>query len=237
MPRSPKKPPNEKTIELLFSRYLLARFPKGILLAPTTREEFADAYDAQLTCLDPCFEVVFQFKASQVSGEQFRIRCSDHQHARLRLYPAKTAFYVAPLFKSVTELEQAQLAAQQPEDFLKHYLAADASRLPRETSRIHFGRNFNGNPCNPTCEVKGQEEREAVSTGDWFRGDEIIHRIRSREVGAATWLSTTREKLEADHSPATSGWNHVSALRESLTGDGVSGFVAPMLLRFPLWGE
>src|SRR5438105_2126304 len=135
------KAPNEKLIETLFN-YNALRFLEAervTLYAPSTREEFASGYDAKFMGASGFDELYIQFKTPDLLVNQGRsVPTTPHQHARLLHYPAQTAYYVTHTFHEVRQLQDMQWAGIGPPEFLRRFLAIEASHLDKDVSRLRY---------------------------------------------------------------------------------------------------
>ena len=106
------RPVSEKTAEILFNRSFLHAFPLGSLelYAPSSVEEFHNGYDAKVVGRSTFSEIYLQFKSPTYSDkrDQFTIQLTPHQHRLLKAYPPLSAYYVAPMFLSLHDLNKAQ---------------------------------------------------------------------------------------------------------------------------------
>lgn len=136
------KPVSEKAAEILFNRFLLQSFPLGtiVLFAPSSAQEFKSGYDSKLAGHAAFLEIYLQFKAPTYSNRRnlFTISVTSHQHQLLKAYPPHSAYYVAPMFRSLRELNEAQRDLTVSVDFLKHFVCIEVSGLPAEVDFFHF---------------------------------------------------------------------------------------------------
>ena len=141
------RPMSEKAAEILFNRYMLQSFGLGgaQLFAPSSIEEFKNGYDAKIVGFSPLREIYLQFKAPDFleRNQRFTIRTTPHQHALLKSYPARAAYYVSAMFHSMEQMNQAQAILKTAEDFLKDFECVEVSCLPPDVRSIHYSRPEN----------------------------------------------------------------------------------------------
>jgi hypothetical protein len=135
-----EKVPCEKVIELLFTRHALNMCGANtVLYAPSSREEYLKGYDTSLLGPQGSRELLLQFKTPNICSDGLHtVSIKPHQHLRLRHYDPGSAFYVSHIFSSYQQLQNGQLQYPNPENFLKHYIAVDASALPSDTNFFQF---------------------------------------------------------------------------------------------------
>lgn len=137
------RPFSEKTAEILFNRFFLQAFPLGgvQLFAPSSIEELKMGYDTKIARCSSLRELYLQFKAPlySESRSRFTISPTQHQHRLLRkLYPPHAAYYVAPMFRSLTELNKAQEFVKTAADFLKNFICIEIATLPPQVDFFHY---------------------------------------------------------------------------------------------------
>lgn len=184
------KAPNEKLTELLFTRYMLQSFRLNevSLYAPSSREEFYKGYDAKFIGKKGCRELYLQFKTPNLTRSGFTIRLQRHQHNRLRRYPHGSAYYVSHVFRGISEVQDAQLKVSQSSDFLRQYIAINASSLPCNTNFVQY-------TSEPISEYPGEPKYKTEQDGnirkaptdligsEWLRGDLLLQKFKDRKIG------------------------------------------------------
>src|SRR5262249_46790106 len=144
------KAPNEKLIELLFTRHSLQYCgSETVLYAPSTREEYRNGYDAKFTGKEGCVELCLQFKTPSLTKDGFTVSIREHQHQTLLSYPRNSAFYVTHAFRTIAEIQQCQLEAIQAKDFLKYYIAIEAHSLCPRANFVQYVRDSSSYPQFP----------------------------------------------------------------------------------------
>jgi hypothetical protein len=187
------RPFSEKTAEILFNRFLLQAFPLGgvQLFAPSTFDELKKGYDTSITGCASLQEVYLQFKAPTYSEsrDRFRISLTPHQHDLLqRLYPPHAAYYVAPMFRSLAELNSAQAAAKTAADFLKNFVCIEVAHLPTKVDFFHY-KQPPSHRASPFVMYKTPHDGQTrtathpVSGNGWLRGSTLLAKFKSGEIG------------------------------------------------------
>lgn len=222
---------SEKSIEILFNRCILQSFELGAihLFAPTSFEEYRSGYDGKIVGKHPLREMYLQFKSSTFSENngRYTAQITPHQHRALKcLYPQQSAYYVAPMFRSLEEFKEAQTnLSGSVSNFLMHFVCIDASSVPAD------GRFFNYDhtekkQLSPKIRFKLEsdgnvrEGKHSVAQTDWCSGSNLLSKFKAGEVGAKLkngWVA----KLLADEAL------HIDPMEigdGSLSGLGESGF-------------
>jgi len=186
------RPISEKAAEILFNRFLLQSFPLGSiqLFAPSSAEEFRNGYDAMLVGFSSLREVYLQFKAPMYSENRgrFTISSTPHQHLLLKAYPPRSAYYVAPMFRSLAELNAEQASVRTAADFLKNFVCVEVAPLPERLDFFHYVHPSNHRE-SPLVKFKTPADgstRTAVHpvSGDgWVRGSALLTKFKAAEVG------------------------------------------------------
>jgi hypothetical protein len=200
------KAPNEKLIETLFTHYALRVLgDTGVTIyTPSTREEYKKGYDAALMGASAFDELFMQFKTPallECGGYSFGTR--PRQHRRLQLYPPNTAYYVTHTFESLVQIQEAQRhAAEDPDAFLRHYLAIEIERLEPDVTRFRY---YAPAPdYEPECvsyKLKPERKRtpgNRVACGGWLTGDELLRRFLARALGARVFLLGGKDETNED---------------------------------------
>lgn len=188
-------PISEKAAELLFSRYLLQALGlrKAQLFAPSSWEERKTGYDQSIVGLARFREVNLQFKSPEVveRWSRFTVRLSKAQHHTLRrLYPERTAFYVAHTFTSLKQVNEEQMSPNlaAARDFLKNFICIDAHALPIKARSVHYLRpEGSAKPQTPTFKSEGdgsaRTDGRPLEKACWFRGDALLDALGSGTIG------------------------------------------------------
>jgi hypothetical protein len=113
----------------------------------------------------------------------------------LRTYTEENhAYYVASMFRSFTELNEAQVHLQTASDFLKHFVCIEISRLPdvvdffqykwpdthRSSPNLRF--KMPGDGC-------GRTAIHPITGAGWLRGSTLFEKFRAKEIGAIIFSS------------------------------------------------
>ena len=183
--------PNEKVTEMLFMSYALVYlrelFPNMpiSIFAPTLSEEFLMGYDAHIIGKSHCFELFIQFKIPDLKNDIFAIKKTLHQHNILRRYPKRTAFYVAPTFKSYLGLNSKQFSHLSAKDFLDNYVAVSVSSLTENMQRIGYKSDSSGLP-NSAEELVSRKRRgmgkSLLNGKDWITGSDLFANFIASKV-------------------------------------------------------
>ena len=187
------RPVSEKAAEILFNRFLLQSFPLGgvQLFAPSSIEEFKKGYDTKVTGWSSLRELYLQFKAPTYSESRglFTIRLTPHQHRLLQAsYPARAAYYVAAMFRSLTELNSAQATVKTAANFLKRFVCIDVASLPSEVDFLHYIQPASHRE-SPFVKFKTPNDgstrtaSHSVSADGWLRGSTLAKKFKAKEVG------------------------------------------------------
>lgn len=186
------RPVSEKAAEILFNRFLLQSFPLGgvQLFAPSSIEEFRNGYDAKIVGFSSLREMYLQFKAPLYSESRarFTISPTPHQHQLLKAYPARSAYYVAPMFKSLAEFNLAQAALETAADFLKNFVCIDVAALPAEVDFFHYIQPTSHRK-SPLVKFKMPADgrirtaMHPVSREGWLRGSTLLAKFKAGEAG------------------------------------------------------
>ena len=187
------KPVSEKAAEILFNRFLLQSFPLGTieLFAPSSAQEFKSGYDSKLAGHVAFREIYLQFKAPTYSNRRnlFTISVISHQHQLLKAYPPHSAYYVAPMFRSLRELNEAQRDLTVAVDFLKHFVCIEVSGLPSEVDFFHFLQPESHRE-SPQVKYKTPADSttktatHAVQRPGWLSGSGLVTKFRDNEIGS-----------------------------------------------------
>lgn len=194
-----KRPISEKSAEILFNRFLLQSFPLGRvqLFAPTSFEEFRNGYDARVVGFSSFRELYLQFKAPLYSESRarFTVSATAHQHRLLKSYPPRSAYYVAPMFKSLAELNAAQSNLHTAADFLKNFVCIEVAPLPTELDFFHYVQPPSHRE-SPQVKYKTPgdgQTRTAIHpvNGDgWLRGSTLLTKFKANEIGVRCDLAS-----------------------------------------------
>lgn len=136
------KPPDEKSIEVVFAAYaaLLAHEmgKKLITFAPSQAQEKWLGYDSKLIGKG-CRELYIQFKRVSAHNYGFAFHPSDKaQLDTLKTrYPPLSAFYVAASFSDDNALFNGQHELD-PAEFLDRYIAVDVQALEYDSNSVRF---------------------------------------------------------------------------------------------------
>lgn len=201
------KPVSEKAAEILFNRFLLQSFPLGTieLFAPSSFEEFKSGYDSKLSGHSAFREMYLQFKSPTYSSRRnlFTISVTQHQHQLLRAYPFHSAYYVAPMFRTLRELNEAQRDLTVAIDFLKDYVCIEISGLPAEVNFFQFvpPESHRESP-QVTYKIPAdggtRTATHAIQGSGWMRGSGLVTKFRDNEIGNAISLDPSQVNLESD---------------------------------------
>jgi len=181
--------PSEKTTETLFVchafYYLKSLYPylNIMVFAPSQTDEDILGYDARFVGANFAFEVLLQFKKSELEADVFTLKPShtpsagdgSSQHKVLKQYPNRTAFYVAPTFKTYDDLSKKQVVNSK--EFLDNYLAINVQSLTLETTRIRYHSISSGAPTLVRYLEKGRRDTHSVILSrpkDWLKGSELF---------------------------------------------------------------
>lgn len=141
------RPPDEKSIEVVFAAYAarLAHEMGKILItyAPSQAREKELAYDSRLIS-GGCRELYIQFKKSRWYEYGFAFKPSDKNQLAVlkRKYPKLSAFYVAAAFDGDEELLSSQHTyRRKPAEFLDNYIAVAAHALDKDSNSVRFTRD------------------------------------------------------------------------------------------------
>jgi hypothetical protein len=187
------RPFSEKTAEILFNRFLLQAFPLGgvQLFAPSSIDECKKGYDTKVTGFLSFRELCLQFKAPlySESRDRFTISPTPHQHRLLqKLYPSRAAYYVAPMFRSLAELNSAQAAVKTVADFLKNFVCIEIAALPPEVDFFHYIQP-SGHRESPLVKFKTPNDGQTrtashpVNGDGWLRGSTLLAKFKAGRVG------------------------------------------------------
>jgi hypothetical protein len=187
------RPFSEKTAEILFNRFLLQAFPLGgvQLFAPSSNDERKKGYDTQVTGFSSFLELCLQFKAPLYSESRarFTISLTPHQHKVLQKDdPPLAAYYVAPMFRSLAELNSAQAAVKTVTDFLKNFVCIEIKPLPPEVDFIQYIHPSSHRE-SPLVKFKTPNDGQTrtashpVSGDGWLRGSTLLTKFKAGKVG------------------------------------------------------
>jgi hypothetical protein len=187
------RPISEKAAEILFNRFLLQSFPLGgvQLFAPSSIDEFKKGYDTSVAGFSSLREVYLQFKAPLYSESRarFTVSLTPHQHRLLKgLYPPRSAYYVAAMFRSLAELNSAQAAVQTAADFLKNFVCIEVAALPLEVDFFHYIQPSSHRE-SPLVRFKTPSDgptRSAshpVNSDGWLRGSTLLAKLKAGKIG------------------------------------------------------
>ncbi len=196
------RPVSEKTAEILFNRSLLQAFKLGKvqLFAPTSHEECEKGYDAKVVGFTPIRELYLQFKSPTYTNNRFTIKTTRHQHLRLLKYPCQSAYYVAPMFASLSELNEAQASMKTAADFLKHFVCIEVSALEHDIDFFQYIKPANHQK-SPLVKYKsardgiGRIARHEISGDGWLRGSTLLANFRKKSIGAYWDLGVSGNQL------------------------------------------
>jgi hypothetical protein len=189
------RPVSEKAIEILFNRCVLQSFDLGSvqLFAPTSVEEFERGYDGRVVGPRALREIYLQFKAPTYSdaNARYTVKITPHQHAILKaMYPARSAYYVAPMFRTLVEFGEAQSTLTgAAANFLKHFVCIDIASLPVEVDFLNYEHpeNHLESPevkFKTPVDGKVRVAHRAVPAQAWCRGSTLLRLFKEGEVGA-----------------------------------------------------
>lgn len=185
---------SEKHFEMLFTWAALqdATLRKMHIHAPTSYDEYKKGYDAKLVGTSSFKEIYLQFKAPNYSERdgRFSISITPHQHTLLQIrYPAKSAYYVFSLIRSMSELNAVQSQLKAASEMLSHYVCIDAAALPAEVDFIHVDIPAK-HTAVPKARYKVPEDgdrlrtaRHVLSTKDVLRGHILMNHFKRAEAG------------------------------------------------------
>ncbi|MFT3879956.1 MAG: hypothetical protein QM703_09895 [Gemmatales bacterium] len=203
------QPISEKTAEILFNRYLLQSFPLGgvELFAPTSFEEYKNGYDAKFYGTSSFREIYLQFKSPTYSASKarFTISPTTHQHLRLKDYPPRTAFYVAPMITSMAELNAIQASLKSSLDFLKYFICIDANNLPNVVSFLQYEQPTSHRE-SPRIRYKIPDDggirtaQHPIGVEDWLRGNQLQDKFKKGIIGTECNLAACDSFERSGHS-------------------------------------
>ena len=197
------RPMSEKAAEILFNRYMLQSFGLGgaQLFAPSSIEEFKNGYDAKIVGFSPLREIYLQFKAPDFleRNQRFTIRTTPHQHALLKSYPARAAYYVSAMFHSMEQMNQAQAILKTAEDFLKDFVCVEVSCLPPDVRSIHYSRpeNHRSSPnvgFKNSQNGKSSNDVQPIIGNSWERGNTLMSKFKTGKLGNVVDLNSADVK-------------------------------------------
>src|SRR5262245_32573423 len=205
------RPVSEKAAEILFNRFLLQSFPLGgvQLFAPSSFEEARTGYDARVVGFSSFREIYLQFKAPlySESRNRFTISPTPHQHRLLQEYSPNTAFYVAPMFRSLAELNSAQAALRTAADLLRNFVCIELTALPPAVDFFHFIQPSSHRE-SPLVKFKRPEDGptrtaiHSVGSDGWLRGSTLLAKFKAAEVGAYRDLTNSKLKHADEATPS-----------------------------------
>lgn len=212
------RPVSEKAAEILFNRSLLQAFQLGKvqLFAPTSHEEFENGYDAKVVGFTPIRELYLQFKSPTYSNNRFTIKTTRHQHLRLQRYKSQSAYYVAPMFESLSELNEAQASMKTAADFLKHFICIEVSALEHDVDFFQYIKPASHQK-SPLVKYKCARDgkiriaRHDISGDGWLRGSTLLANFRKRAIGACYDLEEPEGQLL--------DWNGKTGIAEKQSSD------------------
>jgi hypothetical protein len=225
------KPVSEKSIEILFNRCLLQSFPLGSihLFAPTSFEEFRSGYDGKIVGKRPLREMYLQYKAPSFSEgkNRYTVQITPHQHKALQtLYPPSSAYYIAPMFRTLEEFKEAQTSLSgSVSNLLMHFVCVDAASVASDARFFNYDHTEHRR-LSPRIRFKHESDGDVregthfVSQEDWCSGSNLLSKFKNGDVGTkvrngkAEKLLTLEPQTESD----------VTISRESLLSLGESGF-------------
>jgi hypothetical protein len=148
-------------------------------------------YDSKVVGFSSLRELYLQFKAPLYSEarDRFKLTPTPHQHAVLKAYPPRTAYYVAPTLRSLAELNSAQRDLGSAVDFLRHFICIEVSALPSEVSFFHYTKPANHRR-SPEIAFKTSRDgavrtaEHFVNSDGWHRGSALLTKFKRGEVGA-----------------------------------------------------
>lgn len=214
------QPISEKIAEILFNRFFLQASPLGSLelFAPSSAEEFRKGYDAKVIGRSTFREIYLQFKAPYFSlnRDRFTIRPTEHQHNLLKEYTAFSAFYVAPTFRSLQELNIAQTKIKASAEFLKFFVCIEVSCLPARIDFFHYWHVDSKRGCPDVCyKIPGdglvKTAKHLVPAKRRMLGTKLASLLKEKQVGHAVSLSSTADGINPvfseNQAEAARNWN------------------------------
>lgn len=188
--------PSEKMSEMLFCRYALQTFglQEATLYAPSSRQEFISGYDAAFVGAATCRELYLQFKRPGRARGKYQIKLVQHQHDRLRNYPPRAAFYVGHTFENVQELQQAHKRLKTAKDFLKYFVAVDATVIAPNARYVDYEKSGVTNQPGGVlfrCESDKKAKKHYLQHGKWYRGGQLLDLYKRGEIGYQIELADT----------------------------------------------
>lgn len=202
------RPFSEKTAEILFNRFLLQAFPLGSvqLFAPSSLDELKKGYDSKVAGFSPLRELYLQFKAPEYSESRarFTISPTPHQHRLLqKLYPSRAAYYVAPMFRSLAELNSAQASVKTVADFLKNFVCIEIATLPPAVDFFHYIQPTSHRE-SPLVRFKVPDDGQIrtashpVNGEGWLRGSTLLSKFKAGTVGAHRDLTNDYTRMDGE---------------------------------------
>jgi hypothetical protein len=198
------QPVCEKNAEILFNRFFLQSFPLGSLelFAPFSAEEFKNGYDTKIAGRSAFKEIYLQFKAPMFSEKQdrFTIRTTEHQHNLLKSYPPFSAFYVAPTFRTLKELNEAQTQIETAKEFLRFFVCIEVSCLPQKIKFFHYGHVDSKRGC-PDVRYKVPDDggakiaKRPIPAKHRILGTQLLSLFKEEQVGHTVALSQGIPKI------------------------------------------
>jgi hypothetical protein len=204
------KASNEKLIETLFIYHALRFLADDTVTVytPSTREEAVEGYDAKLMGASEFDQLYLQFKTPNLLVREdagrngYSFATTPHQHRRLKRYPVWSAFYVTHTFRSVEDVQSAQMAAKPPDTFLRRYFGIEIEQLHLDISTFRY---YAPTPGFLPNEIKYKLSSETTTRTPthplrqghcWLDGEEILERFKNRKIGARVRLvSRTADEL------------------------------------------
>lgn len=183
----------EKTAEILFNRFMLQSFRhrEVAIYAPSTAEEARNGYDPKLFGMKQFREIYLQFKAPTYSEKKrhLLVRFIPEQHALLKVYRPKTAFYVCPMFSAYADLVTAQKRVRNTLDFLRHFLVIDASILPKDVYSLYYSipSSHRQSP-DAVYKCTSSAGSESLRREDCLLGNQLIQKFKKDEIGSVVLL-------------------------------------------------
>lgn len=198
-----KRTISEKSLEILFNRFLLQSFQLGAvqLFAPTSVEEFRSGYDSKIVGFSSLRELYLQFKAPLYSEarDRFTVTPTDHQHALLKAYPPQTAYYVVPTLRSLAELNSAQRDLASASEFLKHFICIEVSTLPSDVSFFQYTKPATHRESLQIAFKTSQDgavriAQHPIASDGCQRGNMLLAKFKTGDVGWIPSLTNEGQK-------------------------------------------
>lgn len=219
---------SERHFEMLFTWAALqdATLGKMGVHAPTSYQEFKNGYDAKMAGAASFREIYLQFKAPHYTkaGRRCRISITPHQHALLQnRYPAKSAYYVFSLIRSLPELNTVHSQLTSASGMLLHYVCVDAAALPAEVSFLHIDIPEDCTDL-PKVRYKIPEDEERPRTAehevgkkDVLHGKTLMRHFKGKEAGYTVKPTKVKKSADVKRGVVELGLTQLEPLREAKT--------------------